>query len=130
MFAPFAERLPRRKVYLRKQLRYLLVAAVLILFSLAIGTAGYMVFAHLGFTDAFLNASMILGGMGPVSPLPGTAAKWFASCYALYSGVALITIVAAMLTPTIHRLIHKLHLDQHGKAAGEAPPKHPRAPQA
>jgi flagellar biosynthesis protein FliR len=112
MFAPFADRLPHRKVYIRKQLKYLLVAVGLILVSLVIGIAGYMAFGHLAFTDAFLNASMILGGMGPVDTMQGTAAKWFSAFYALYSGVALLTIVAAMLTPTIHRLIHKLHLDQ------------------
>lgn len=115
MFAPFNEKLPRRKVYIRKQLRYVLVALLFIAVSLAIGTAGYMGFAHLGLTDAFLNASMILGGMGPVDVLPNTASKWFASFYALYSGVALLTIVAAMLAPTIHRLLHVLHLDQKDK---------------
>ena len=87
-----------------------------IAFSLAIGTAGYMGFAHLRLTDAFLNASMILGGMGPVDTLPNDASKWFASFYALYSGVALLTIVAAMLAPMIHRLLHVLHLDQKDKA--------------
>ena len=65
---------------------------------------------------AFLNASMILGGMGPVDVLPNAASKWFAAFYALYSGVALLTIVAAMLAPTIHRLLHVLHLDQKDKA--------------
>jgi hypothetical protein len=116
MFVPFNDKLPRRRVYLRKQLRYVLVALAFIAVSLAIGTAGYMGFARLSFTDAFLNASMILGGMGPVDPLPNAASKWFASFYALYSGVALLTIVAAMLAPTIHRLLHKLHLDQRDKA--------------
>ena len=116
MFAPFNEKLPRRKVYIRRQLRYVLVALLFIVVSLEIGTAGYMGFAHLSFTDAFLNASMILGGMGPVDTLPNEASKWFASFYALYSGVALLTIVAAMLAPTIHRLLHALHLDQKDKA--------------
>ncbi len=103
--------LPKRQVYLRKQLRFVLWALAFITLSLAMGVAGYMVLAHFTFTDAFLNASMILGGMGPVDPLPNRASKWFASFYALYSGVALLTIVAAMLAPTIHRLLHKLHLD-------------------
>ena len=75
-----------------------------------------MGFAHLSLTDAFLNASMILGGMGPVDPLPNDASKWLASFYALYSGVALLTIVATMLAPTVHRLLHILHLDQKDKA--------------
>lgn len=107
--------LPHRKVYLRRQLRYMLWALAFLTFSLAIGVAGYMGFAGFAFTDAVLNASMILGGMGPVDPLPNAAAKWFASIYALYCGVALLTIVAAMLAPTVHRLLHKLHLDQRDK---------------
>lgn len=115
MFEPFNYKLPHRKVYLRRQFRYVLVAMLFIAFSLAIGTAGYMGFAHLRLTDAFLNASMILGGMGPVDTLPNDASKWFASFYALYSGVALLTIVAAMLAPMIHRLLHVLHLDQKDK---------------
>lgn len=112
MLVPFNDKLPHFRVYSRRQLRYVLAALVLILLSLAIGVAGYMVFAHLDLTDAFLNASMILGGMGPVAPLTDGPAKWFASLYAIYSGVALLSIVASMLTPTIHRLLHKLHLDQ------------------
>ena len=116
MFTSFNDRLPRRRTYVRKQLRFMLVALAFIAVSLVIGTAGYMGFAHRSFTDAFLNASMILGGMGPVDPLPNTASKWFASFYALYSGVALLSIVAAMLAPTIHRLLHKLHLDQRDSA--------------
>lgn len=115
----FSDKLPRRRVYIRKQLRFLLAALGFIVLSLALGVAGYMGFAHLGFTDAFLNASMILGGMGPVDPLPDNASKWFASFYALYSGVALLSIVAAMLAPTIHRLLHKMHLDQQGKGRTE-----------
>ena len=112
----FSDKLPRRRVYIRRQLRFLLAALAFIMVSLAIGVSGYMGIAHLAFTDAFLNASMILGGMGPVDTLPDSASKWFASFYALYSGVALLSIVATMLAPTIHRLLHKLHLDQNRKA--------------
>ena len=69
----------------------------------------------------------ILGGMGPVNELHSDNAKWFSALYALYSGVALLTIVAAMLTPTIHRLLHKLHLDHsrlmhHTRSAQTPPP--------
>ena len=70
-----------------------------------------MHFAGYPLVDAFLNASMILGGMGPVGELPNEGAKWFASFYALYSGVALLTTVAVMLTPLVHRLLHTLHID-------------------
>ncbi|MBP8824279.1 MAG: hypothetical protein KBH07_11600 [Flavobacteriales bacterium] len=122
MFGAFNDPLPHRRLYVRRQLRFMLWALAFIAASLALGVGGYMAFARLGFTDAFLNASMILGGMGPVDPLPNDAAKWFASIYALYCGVALLTIVAAMLAPTIHRLLHKLHLDQARKGRqGPAP---------
>jgi fumarate reductase subunit D len=79
--------------------------------SLAIGVAGYMYFARFTFVDAFLNASMILGGMGPIGELPNDASKVFASIYALFSGIALLGTVALILTPLLHRLLHALHLD-------------------
>ncbi|MCC6840388.1 MAG: hypothetical protein IT230_09545 [Flavobacteriales bacterium] len=125
MISTFNDPLPHRRAYVRRQLRFILWALAFIAISLAIGVAGYMGFAHLGFTDAFLNASMILGGMGPVDPLPNKAAKWFAACYALYCGVALLTIVAAMLAPTIHRLLHKLHLDQQRRMQHHSAPHKP-----
>lgn len=104
--------LPKRRVYIKRQLRFVLGALAFITISLFIGTAGYMGLAHMRLVDAFLNASMILGGMGPIGDLPNDGAKWFASFYALYSGVALLTIVATMLAPTVHRLLHKFHLDE------------------
>ena len=86
------QRLATWATYLRRQLYFLLAAVVLIGLSLTIGTLGYMFFAHYGAADAFLNASMILSGMGPLGALPGDDAKWFASAYALFSGIALPTI--------------------------------------
>ena len=61
--------------------------------------------------DSFLNASMILGGMGPVDDLPNKAAKVFAGCYALYCGVAFISSIAIFMTPILHRFLHKFHLN-------------------
>jgi hypothetical protein len=98
--------------FLMRQLRYLLVAAGLIVCSLAIGVTGYMQFAHYRFADAFLNASMILGGMGPVGELPNDTAKYFASLYALYCGIALLATMAVILTPLVHRMLHALHLEE------------------
>lgn len=120
MSALFNGPLPHRRAYLRKQARYALWALAFVVLSLSIGIAGYMALAGMPLTDAFLNASMILGGMGPVDPMPNTASKWFAGVYAIFCGVALLTIVATMLAPTVHRLLHKLHLDwqeQAGKPA-------------
>jgi hypothetical protein len=96
--------------FARRQLKFLFGAMLFILVSLGVGTAGYMHFAHFAFADALLNASMILSGMGPVGALPDDAAKYFASAYAIFSGVALISTVAVVLAPLVHRFLHALHL--------------------
>lgn len=111
MLFKYPEKLVPRRVYLRRQLRYLAVALGFVGISLAVGVAGYMVFAGFSFVDAFLNASMILGGMGPIGELPNDGAKWFASFYALFSGIALLGTVAVILTPLVHRMLHALHLE-------------------
>jgi hypothetical protein len=87
----------------------LIVAIVAV--SLVIGIAGYHDLAHLNWVDSFLNASMILGGMGPVGDLTNNGAKIFAGCYALYSGIVLIAVAGIMLAPFAHRLLHKLHAE-------------------
>jgi len=95
-----------------RQLRYLLLAAGMACGSLAIGIAGYMDLAGMRFVDALLNASMIMGGMGPVDPLDTDGAKVFAAVYALYSGIALLGTMAVILAPLVHRMLHALHLEQ------------------
>ncbi|MCB0765246.1 MAG: hypothetical protein KDB84_11105 [Flavobacteriales bacterium] len=112
------KRLPllSRGAFIRLQLRFLLVATIFVGFSLGVGVLGYMHWGGFTFVDAFMNASMILGGMGPVGDLPDDSAKWFASCYALYSGIALLGSVAVILTPLVHRMMHALHLDDEDRA--------------
>lgn len=83
----------------------------LIAVSLGVGMAGYAGFAGLDATDSFLNAAMILSGMGPVDPLPSDAAKLFAGLYALYSGVAVLAIAGLVFAPVIHRLLHRFHVE-------------------
>ena len=100
-----------KAAFFRRQLRFLLAALVFIASSLSIGVAGYMHYVGYGYVDAFLSASMILGGMGPVGELPNDGAKWFASFYALFSGIALLGTVAVLLAPLVHRMLHALHLD-------------------
>lgn len=80
--------------------------------SLAMGMAGYMGFAHFSAVDAFLDASMLLGGMGPVRELPTDAAKIFAGCYALYAGLVFIVSASILIAPMAHRVMHKLHLSK------------------
>jgi hypothetical protein len=80
-------------------------------FGLGVGTVGYRIFAGFDWVDSFLNASMILTGMGPVGALNTTAAKLFASAYALFSGIVFLTMVVTVITPIIHRILHVFHLD-------------------
>jgi len=79
--------------------------------SLLIGMAGYHGFEGLPWIDAFLNASMILSGMGPLLSPVTHAGKLFAGFYALYSGLAVLIIAGIMFAPLIHRFLHRLHLD-------------------
>jgi hypothetical protein len=102
--------LPRRQFVLR--LGWSVAAGIgLILLSLSLGMIGYHLLAGLPWIDAFLDAAMILSGMGPVSPLTTTAAKLFAGCYAIYCGIALIATTGVILAPVIHRSLHKFHLE-------------------
>lgn len=98
-----------RAAFLRRVLWHLFAAAGLLVVSLAIGLFGYENFEHLSSIDAFLNAAMLLGGMGPVD-LPHTAAgKIFAALYALYSGVVFLLASTILVAPFLHRLLHRLH---------------------
>ena len=103
--------LPPRSVFLRHLLRNASLAGGVVIGSVGIGALGYHAFAGLPWLDATLNAAMILTGMGPVDPLHSTAGKVFAICYALYSGVAFITMVAVVFAPVVHRFLHRFHLD-------------------
>jgi hypothetical protein len=96
--------------------------AGIVAFSLYLGSAGYHYLGGLTWIDALLNASMILTGMGPVDPLPNAAAKLFATFYALYSGIAFLTVMAVLVAPLLHRFLHKFHLEiseQDDKDAGQ-----------
>jgi len=79
--------------------------------SLGIGMAGYHFLEHLGWVDSFVNAAMILSGMGPLAPLQTTSGKIFAGCYALFSGLAFITSIGLIFAPVFHRFLHKFHLE-------------------
>jgi hypothetical protein len=80
--------------------------------ALSIGVGGYHFIAQLPWVDSLLNASMILGGMGPVDTLSTRAAKIFASVYALFSGVVFIGSVGVFMAPVVHRFLHKFHLEE------------------
>ncbi|WP_242917565.1 hypothetical protein [Pontibacter liquoris] len=97
--------------------RYGLFAFCLIAFSVLVGTIGYHHFGQISWLDSFHMACMILTGMGPVVEMKSAIAKIFSSFYALYSGVAFLSITAVFFTPIIHRLLHILHVEQREDAA-------------
>ena len=99
-------------VFMRRLVVHVAIAILLILVALFIGVAGYHWIAGFNWVDSLLNASMILGGMGPVNPLTGTGAKVFASAYALFSGLVFIAVMGIIFTPIAHRMLHKFHIDE------------------
>lgn len=103
--------LPRAE-YIKRVIRFSIFALLLLGFSLGVGVLGYHFINQLDWLDALLNASMILTGMGPVDPVQSDAAKWFASFYAIFSGVAFLSTVTVFLSPIVHRFLHKLHIDE------------------
>ena len=100
-----------RAIFFRRLAAHGGVALLLILGSLSIGVVCYRFLAGFSWLDSLLNASMILGGMGPVDRLTTDASKVFASAYALYSGLMLLVSVGVLAAPIVHRIFHKLHLE-------------------
>ena len=80
--------------------------------SLAIGMAGYHGLERLSWLDSFLNAAMLLGGMGPLAAPQTDAGKLFAGCYALYCGLVVIAVAGIVLAPVAHRILHRFHLER------------------
>ena len=111
MFEHHKQPLATQAEFARRMLRYGLVTIGIILFSLGIGMLGYHSFESLSWIDSLLNASMILGGMGPVNALQTNAGKIFASLYALYSGIILLASVGILATPIFHRFMHHFHIE-------------------
>ncbi len=104
--------------FLWRLVRHAVVALGILGASLGTGVLGYHHFEKMGWIDALLNASMILGGMGPVSELHTHEGKVFASCYALFSGTIFLVFAGVLLAPVIHRYAHKFHLEaEDGKGA-------------
>ena len=103
--------LPRPQFALRV-VGHLSMSGAAVFVVLGAGVLGYHFLGRLAWIDALLNASMILGGMGPVDPLPGTGAKVFASLYALFSGLFFIAMAGLVVAPFLHRLLHRLHADE------------------
>ncbi|HXA14199.1 MAG TPA: hypothetical protein VNW23_03660 [Opitutaceae bacterium] len=111
-----APMLPRPLFYRRVALG-IVIGFGLLSTALFAGMLGYRVTGHMSWIDAFVNAAMILSGMGPVTPMESSAGKLFSGCYALFSGLAFITIAGVMIAPFVHRVFHCFHLTD--DSAGE-----------
>jgi hypothetical protein len=105
------DKLAPLSVFAQRMIAAVLTACVVIGVVLFIGVAGYHWLGGFDWVDSILEASMILGGMGPVNPLKGIAVKLFASAYALFSGLVFIGLMGIVLTPVVHRILHKFHVD-------------------
>jgi len=103
--------LPRPQ-FVRRLLGHAAAAVGLLATSLGAGMGGYMVFEGLPWIDAFLNAAMLLGGMGPVDAPRTTAGKLFAGLYALYAGLVFLVTAALLFAPIFHRVLHRFHWDE------------------
>ena len=107
--------------FARRMLRSLAIAAVLVILSLLVGIAGYRFLEDRTWEDAYLNAAMLLSGMGPLWSPQTTGGKLFAGLYALYCGLAVLAIAGVVLAPLIHRMLHHFHADE------DAPDSEPAA---
>jgi sterol desaturase/sphingolipid hydroxylase (fatty acid hydroxylase superfamily) len=105
------EKLATPMAFYKRLILFGLLSMGIILFSLGIGILGYMSFEGLSPVDSFLNAAMLMGGMGPVSVLYTDGGKIFAGLYAMFCGFVLIFSVAIFMTPVFHRLLHHFHLE-------------------
>ena len=111
MFERRHDQLAPVSVFVKRLIGSLAMALGLIAIVLLIGISGYHCIAGFSWVDSLLEASMILGGMGPVNPLPTEGAKIFASIYALFSGLIFIAVMGLVLSPVVHRILHKFHVD-------------------
>jgi hypothetical protein len=103
------------KVFYKRVLRSILLACSILAVCLLIGIVGYRFTCDVKWIDALHNASMILSGMGPVIEIRSAGGKIFSSCYALFSGIVFISNIGVILAPVLHRLYHRMHLEDAGK---------------
>jgi hypothetical protein len=108
-----------RKMYIQRLLRHGSAALVVLTTSLTIGILGYHFTEKFSWIDSLLNASMILGGMGPVNPLETNAGKFFASFYSIFSGIVFLLVSGILLAPVVHRFLHRLHLESNASSKND-----------
>jgi len=115
MFEHRTKPLLPRKVFYRRLVNHAVLGFAVITGALGFGMIGYHVFEKMAWVDAFVNAAMILSGMGPVATLQTDGGKLFAGCYALFSGITLIAILGIIFAPIVHRALHRFHLEDEGR---------------
>ena len=111
VFEHKSEPLLPRRAFLSRLATSAAIGMAIVVVSLLIGMVGYHGFERLSWLDSFLNASMLLGGMGPTSPLQTPAGKLFAGLYALYCGFAVLAVAGLIFAPVFHRFLHRFHLE-------------------
>lgn len=115
MFERRHEQLLPRRAFIRRVAKFAAISLSLIVLSLVIGMIGYFIFAGYSWVDSFLNAAMLMGGMGPIGELNTDAGKVFAGIYALYCGMVELVAVAILAAPIFHRFLHHFHLEGKNK---------------
>jgi hypothetical protein len=111
------EKLLTSRQYVGRLLGHFAAVQLMVVASLGVGMAGYHHYERLSWLDAFLNAAMLLGGMGPVD-LPKTpGGKLFAGLYALYAGLVVLIAAGVLLAPMLHRIVHRFHWEEEGDAS-------------
>ncbi|MBB3772073.1 hypothetical protein FHS55_002682 [Angulomicrobium tetraedrale] len=116
-FEHLGQPLATRRVFIVRMAWSVVVWLAIMLFGLAVGIAGYMYFEGMSLIDAYLNAAMILSGMGPVGELHSRAGKAFAGTYAIFSGLVIVLATGVVLAPIIHHVLHVFHvMDDDGKS--------------
>jgi hypothetical protein len=111
LFEPKHVRPISNRRFVLRMVLHAMAALALAVASIGVGMSGYMHYERMPWRDAFLNASMLLGGMGPVDALHSPHGKIFAGCYALYAGLVFIVSAGVILSPVVHRIIHRFHWD-------------------
>lgn len=112
MYEPHHQKPLARQHFLHRLVLHAFGALALVLLSLLIGMIGYAYFEGLGWRDSFLNASMLLGGMGPVEAPQTDGGKLFAGCYALYAGLVFLVAAGLVVAPVLHRMLHLFHWEE------------------
>src|SRR4051812_28341320 len=116
MYEHHRQPLVSRRIFFRRLAGHALGGLALCFATLAVGMAGYHWLEDLSWVDSYLNAAMILGGMGPVAEIRTAAGKVFAGSYALFAGLVFLVAVGVLLAPVIHRAMHRFHLAESNSA--------------